>query len=90
MVYHDCVGRSFGSSNKEVSTLDLLKRIELKMEELTQTLERLPEEKVKIAQRVRIYFALRIFERICLVAVFVLIQTLPPDFYSYEVVNLFG
>ena len=31
------------------------------MEELTQTLERLPEEKVKIAQRVRIYFALRIF-----------------------------
>ena len=37
-------------ANKDVSTLDLLKRIELKMEMLTQTLERLPEEKVKIAQ----------------------------------------
>ena len=36
----------------ESSTLDLLKRIELRMEMLTQELERLPEEKVKIAQRV--------------------------------------
>ena len=36
----------------ESSTMDLLKRIELRMEMLTQELERLPEEKVKIAQRV--------------------------------------
>ena len=34
--------------------MDLLKKIELRMEMLTQELERLPEEKVKIAQRVRI------------------------------------
>ena len=39
----------------ESSTMDLLKRIELRMEMLTQELERLPEEKVKIAQRVRFY-----------------------------------
>ena len=32
--------------------MDLLKRIELKMEQLTQQLERLPPEKVKISQRV--------------------------------------
>ena len=38
----------------ESSTMDLLKKIELRMEMLTQELERLPEEKVKIAQRVRI------------------------------------
>ena len=36
----------------ESSTMDLLKRIELRMEMLTQELERLPDEKVKIAQRV--------------------------------------
>ena len=39
----------------ESSTMDLLKKIELRMEMLTQELERLPEEKVKIAQRVRIF-----------------------------------
>ena len=54
-VYYDCVGKSFGVANRDVSTLDLLKRIELQMEMLTQTLERLPEEKVKIAQRVSLY-----------------------------------
>jgi hypothetical protein len=32
--------------------MELLKRIELRMESLTQDLERLPPEKVKIAQRV--------------------------------------
>ncbi len=32
--------------------MELLKRIELRMEALTQDLERLPAEKVKIAQRV--------------------------------------
>ena len=41
-----------GPLDQEVSTMDLLKRIELKMEQLTQQLERLPAEKVKIAQRV--------------------------------------
>ena len=54
-VYYDCVGKSFGVANRDVSTLDLLKRIELQMEMLTQTLERLPEEKVKIAQRVSLH-----------------------------------
>ena len=39
----------------ESSTMDLLKKIELRMEMLTQELERLPEEKVKIAQRVRMF-----------------------------------
>lgn len=38
--------------DQEVTTMDLLKRIELRMEMLTQELERLPSEKVKIAQRV--------------------------------------
>jgi hypothetical protein len=33
--------------------MELLKRIELRMEFLTQDLERLPAEKVKIAQRVK-------------------------------------
>jgi hypothetical protein len=33
-------------------TIDKLKRIELRMETLTQQLEKLPQEKVKIAQRV--------------------------------------
>ena len=49
-----------GPLDQEVSTMDLLKRIELKMEQLTQQLERLPAEKVKISQRVRklIFFAL--------------------------------
>ena len=42
----------------ESSTMDLLKKIELRMEMLTQELERLPEEKVKIAQRVRIFLFL--------------------------------
>ena len=41
-----------GPLDQEVSTMDLLKRIELKMEQLTQQLERLPPEKVKISQRV--------------------------------------
>ena len=41
----------------ESSTMDLLKRIELRMEMLTQELERLPDEKVKIAQRVSEYFS---------------------------------
>ena len=31
-VYYDCVGKSFGMANMDVSTLDLLKRIELQME----------------------------------------------------------
>ena len=39
----------------ESSTMDLLKKIELRMEMLTQELERLPEEKVKIAQRVNFF-----------------------------------
>ena len=45
-----------GPLDQEVSTMDLLKRIELKMEQLTQQLERLPAEKVKISQRVRRQF----------------------------------
>ena len=44
----------------ESSTMDLLKRIELRMEMLTQELERLPEEKVKIAQRVSFYSLINI------------------------------
>ena len=44
----------------ESSTMDLLKRIELRMEMLTQELERLPEEKVKIAQRVSFYSLIKI------------------------------
>ena len=44
----------------ESSTMDLLKRIELRMEMLTQELERLPEEKVKIAQRVSFYPLIKI------------------------------
>ena len=45
-------GECLGPLEQEVSTMDLLKRIELRMEVLTQNLERLPLEKVKIAQRV--------------------------------------
>lgn len=37
----------------KMATLDKLKRIELRMELLTKELEILPEDKVKIAQRVR-------------------------------------
>ena len=48
--YVKCVG----PLEQEVTTMDLLKRIELRMETLTQQLERLPAEKVKIAQRVSI------------------------------------
>ena len=47
--YVECLG----PLDQEVTTMDLLKRIELRMEFLTQHLERLPQEKVKIAQRVR-------------------------------------
>ena len=46
--YVECLG----PLDQEVTTMDLLKRIELRMEFLTQHLERLPQEKVKIAQRV--------------------------------------
>eukprot|EP00093_Oithona_nana_P013471 13471.XXX_1031599_1029464_1 [CDS] Oithona nana genome sequencing. len=45
--YVECLG----PLDQEVTTMDLLKRIELRMEFLTQHLERLPQEKVKIAQR---------------------------------------
>ena len=45
-------GECLGPLEQEVSTMDLLKRIELRMEVLTQNLENLPLEKVKIAQRV--------------------------------------
>ena len=48
--YIKCVGHL----EQEVTTMDLLKRIELRMESLTQHLERLPAEKVKIAQRVSV------------------------------------
>jgi hypothetical protein len=48
-IYVDCVG----PLDQEVTTMDLLKRIELRMENLTQHLEMLPAEKVKIAQRVQ-------------------------------------
>ena len=48
--YVECLG----PLDQEVTTMDLLKRIELRMEFLTQHLERLPQEKVKIAQRVRL------------------------------------
>ena len=41
-----------GDVDPEISTMELLKRIELRMESLTQDLESLPSEKVKIAQRV--------------------------------------
>lgn len=47
-VYVECLE----ALDQEVTTMDLLKRIELRMEMLTQELERLPSEKVKIAQRV--------------------------------------
>ena len=47
-----------GDVDLEILTMELLKRIELRMESLTQDLERLPAEKVKIAQRVRIVFLL--------------------------------
>ena len=48
VTYAECLG----PLDQEVTTMDLLKRIELRMEFLTQNLERLPLEKVKIAQRV--------------------------------------
>ena len=57
-IYIDCVGNTFGPATMDVTTLELLKRIELKMEMLTQSLERLPEEKVRIAQRVSLYLYL--------------------------------
>ena len=48
-VHLECVGES----RSVLSTLDKLKRIELKMEMLTKELEQMPAEKVAIAQRVR-------------------------------------
>ena len=48
-VHLECVGES----RSVLSTLDKLKRIELKMEMLTKELEQMPAEKVTIAQRVR-------------------------------------
>ena len=48
-VHMECVGES----RSVLSTLDKLKRIELKMEMLTKELEQMPGEKVAIAQRVR-------------------------------------
>jgi len=47
-IFVNCVGEV----DPDISTMELLKRIELRMETLTQDLERLPAEKVKIAQRV--------------------------------------
>ena len=47
-VHLECVGES----RSVLSTLDKLKRIELKMEMLTKELEQMPEEKVVIAQKV--------------------------------------
>ena len=47
-VHLECVGES----RSVLSTLDKLKRIELKMELLTRELEQMPAEKVAIAQRV--------------------------------------
>lgn len=44
--------------------MDLLKRIELRMEFLTQHLERLPAEKVKIAQRVSYHPSFVLVKRI--------------------------
>ena len=44
---------SVGVSRSPLSTLDKLKRIELTMEALTKQLDDLPQEKVKIAQKVR-------------------------------------
>ena len=51
VTYAECLG----PLDQDVTTMDLLKRIELRMESLTQNLERLPVEKVKIAQRVSDY-----------------------------------
>ena len=48
-VHLECVGES----RSVLSTLDKLKRIELKMELLTRELEQMPGEKVAIAQKVR-------------------------------------
>ena len=49
-VHLECVGES----RSVLSTLDKLKRIELKMELLTRELEQMPGEKVAIAQKVRV------------------------------------
>jgi hypothetical protein len=46
-VHLECVGES----RSVLSTLDKLKRIELRMEQLTKELERMPPEKAKIAER---------------------------------------
>lgn len=50
-IHLECVGQS----KSVLSTLDKLKRVELRMEALTKELEALPEEKVKIAQRVSVF-----------------------------------
>ena len=47
-VHMECVGES----RSVLSTLDKLKRVELKMELLTRDLEQMPREKVAIAQKV--------------------------------------
>ena len=47
-IHLECVGES----RSVLSTLDKLKRIELKMEHLTRELEQMPQEKVRIAQKV--------------------------------------
>lgn len=47
-IHSECVGES----RAVLETIDKLKRIELRMEGLTQKLEMLPNEKVKIAQKV--------------------------------------
>ena len=45
--------RCVGESRSPVSTLEKLKRLELRMEMLTKELDLLPPDKVKVAQRVR-------------------------------------
>ena len=49
VIHLSCVGES----RSLLSTLDKLKRIEMRMEFLTKDLEKLPREKVRIAEKVR-------------------------------------
>ncbi len=71
-IHLECVGES----RSVLSTLDKLKRIELRMEQLTRRLEAMPEEKVAIAQKVKLYDAAVV--RMVLVACRPAVMRFPP------------
>ncbi len=60
-IHDECVG----ASRSPISTLEKLKRLELRMEMLTKELDLLPKDKVKVAQRVSVYIIKKCISFFC-------------------------